>query len=353
MKIINTVLGDATGGRWQVVLDYCEILQQLGHEVVLVAERRKITANTRIPDGVQLITLRNSGHYDMRATLRCWRLMRRQRPALVLAHCSRSVALFKRASHGRTPVIAISHSNNVRRMAAADGFINISSHIRRQIRGFGGRHKPAVQIPNMGSFADDAHYQSRPWQKTPRIGAIGRLDPVKGFHIWVDALALLKARGIAFQAVLAGDGEQRDALAAQIAARGLGDRLELRGWTDQPGEFMREVDLLCVPALSDAFGLTPLDAAASATPLVLSTASGHMDMFSDGISARYATVGDARALADQLAAALADEAAMHRMAAQAFNRVTDHYSRQRLTERLNDAVQLFSRNLASGSDHRR
>lgn len=338
MKIINTVLGDATGGRWQVVIDYCEILRELGHEVILVAEERKISASTRLPEGIELVTLRNSGHYDLLATLHGWRLLRRFPADLIIAHCSRSVALFKRASRGKAPVIAVSHSNNVKRMAIADGFINISSHIGREINRLGGAGKPAFQIPNMGNFSADVQYQPRPWQQPPLIGAIGRLDPVKGFHILIDALALLKQRNIPFRAVLAGDGEQKAELVAQIDRHQLAAQIELRGWTDNPNGFMQELDLLCIPALSDAFGLTPLDAAAQSTPQVLSTAPGHLDMFEEGVSALYADKGDVQMLADKLAEALADEARMHQLAQAAFTRVTDQYTRARLVSRLSAAL---------------
>ena len=338
MKIINTVLGDATGGRWQVVIDYCEILKELGHEVVLVAEKRKIKADTKLPKGIELVTIRNSGHYDLMATLRGWMLLRRFPADLVIAHCSRSIALFKRACSKSTPVIGVSHSNNVRRMAAADGFFNISSHIASEIIRFGSGDKPAFQIPNMGNFDPDVSYQPREWHDTPIIGAIGRLDPVKGFHILLDALALLKQRRVPFKLVLAGDGEQRDELEQQIKQHQLSEQVELRGWTSDPNGFLREIDLLCIPALSDAFGLTPLDAGAASTPQVLSTAFGHLDMFEDGVSARYAEKGEAAALADALQAALADEATMHQMAEKAFTRVTTEYTRAKLVSRLENAL---------------
>lgn len=346
MKIINTVLGDATGGRWQVVVDYCEIMTALGHEVVLVAEQRKTGPQTLLPAGVELVTLRNSGHYDLRATCRGWALLRRFQPALIIAHCSRSVALFRRAVRwpavSRVPVVAVSHSNNVRRMAIADAFFNISTHIASEMVRFGSGDKPAFHIPNMGNFAADVVWQPRDWHPVPVIGAIGRLDPVKGFHVLLEALALLKARQLPFRLVLAGDGEQRAELEAQITRLQLTDCVELQGWTSDPNRFLRSVDLLCIPALSDAFGLTPLDAAACSTPQVLSTAPGHLDMFEQGVSAWYADKGNAQALADALQKALADPARMQQMAEVAFERVIQEYSRARLVARLEQALAYFA-----------
>ncbi|MBY4676436.1 glycosyltransferase family 4 protein [Marinobacterium arenosum] len=345
MKIINSVLGDATGGRWQVVVDYAEILTELGHQVILVAERSKVSDSTKLPANVELVTLRNSGHYDLAATLNAWRLVRRFRPELVIAHCSRSVALFKRAARSQARVVGVSHSNNVKRMARADAFFNISSHIGREMVRFGAGGKPAFHIPNMGNFDPNVQFAPRRWQQPPLIGAIGRLDPVKGFHVLVEALGLLKQRGVEFRTALAGDGYQRSELEQRIAELELQDRFELRGWTDDPNGFLSEVDLVCIPALSDAFGLTPLDAAATSTPQVLSTAFGHLDMFEDGVSALYAEKGNAEALADALQRALQDEAAMQAMAEKAFERVTDCYTRAKLVERLSAAVD----NLSSAS----
>ncbi|MEA2720434.1 MAG: hypothetical protein QOJ39_2298, partial [Candidatus Eremiobacteraeota bacterium] len=56
-----------------------------------------------------------------------------------------------------------------------------------------------------------------------------RLVPVKGHATLVEALALLRARGVAFTCTLAGEGELRDAIALQVSAAGLSDAVELAG----------------------------------------------------------------------------------------------------------------------------
>lgn len=339
MRIINTVLGDATGGRWQVVIDYNDIFHELGHQSLLVAEQRKVNADTKLPQHGELQCLRNSGHYDLMATFKAMQIVRRFKPDLIIAHCSRAIAVFKRAVRGRIPVIGVSHSNNVKRMAKADGFFNISTYIAGETARLGGANKPAFLIPNKGNFPADIEFQPREWQSTPVIGAIGRFDPVKGFHILLDALGILKQRNVAFKLKLAGEGIQKAELEVLIDQHQLHDDVEMLGWTKDPNAFLRSVDLLCIPALSDAFGLTPLDAAAHSTPQVLSTAYGHLDMFSDGESALYAEKENAQALADSLQRALESPAQMQTMAAAAFQRVTQEYTHQRLSERLDQALQ--------------
>lgn len=62
------------------------------------------------------------------------------------------------------------------------------------------------------------------------VVAVGRLVPKKGFGDLVEAVALLRERGVAPQrTVIVGEGPLRDELEAQITQLGLGDVVELLG----------------------------------------------------------------------------------------------------------------------------
>ncbi|MGB0466459.1 MAG: glycosyltransferase family 4 protein [Pontibacterium sp.] len=338
MKIINTVLGDATGGRWQVVLDYTEVLTSLGHEVLLVAEQSKVSSTTVLPKHGELKTLRNSGHYDFLASFKARRLVKSWKPDLIIAHCSRSVAVMKRAARGSIKVVGVSHSNNVKRMTYADAFFNISTHIESEINRLGGLGKPAFNIPNMAHFKKDITFNPKPWNDPPIIGAFGRLDPVKGFHHYIYALGILKQRNISFKAILGGDGEQRDELVASINQLGLNADVKLTGWVDDTERFLSSIDLLCVPALSDAFGLTPLDGAISSTPMVISNATGHLDMFEDNVSALFFDKQSPEQLADVLEYALSAQDKLGYMANAAFDRVVNEYNEEKFRDNLSHAI---------------
>jgi len=337
MRIINTVLGDATGGRWAVVKQYAQVLAAAGHEVTLLCNARHPPSDP--PEAVQGIgyrLLRVSGHYDPVASLAAWRLLRSTGAGLVIAHCSRSVALFSRVS-GSVPVVAVTHSNKVRRSLAADAFINISRHIGRLIEAEGGAGKPAFHIPNAVDVPA-AHPQPRRRRSPVRLGAFGRFDPVKGLDTFVRALGLLKQRGVVFDALLGGEGAQASELERLISESGLDDCISRRGWVTDRAAFFNDVDIFCVPARSDAFGLTPLEAAAAGVPLVVSDAEGHRDMFSPDIHARFFARDDAAALADELHWLIDHPAQAQQMADACFRLVAEEYSPARFAQRLNDAV---------------
>ena len=342
MRIINTVLGDATGGRWAVVLQYAQALAAAGHEVTLLCNERHPPAQwpADLP-GVGQRLLRVSGHYDPVASLAAWRLLRSVRAELVIAHCSRAVALFGRVS-GAVPVVAVTHSNKVRRSLAADAFINISRHIGRLIEAGGGGGRPSFHVPN--AVAVPAGMPRRPPRRAPvRLGAFGRFDPVKGLDVFVQALGLLKARGVAFQAVLGGAGEQGGTLERLIRELDLDGCVERCGWVRDRQAFFDAVDIFCVPARSDAFGLTPLEAAAAGVPLVLSDAEGHCDMFEDGVHASFFPRGDARALAGRLQELIEQPQAAHDRARAAFDHVAAEFNPGRFAQRLQAAVTALTR----------
>nr|VFK46993.1 MAG: Glycosyltransferase Family 4 [Candidatus Kentron sp. TC] len=128
MRIVNTVFGDATGGRWRVVLDYARVLTERGHQALLVLNPRAARVEN-LPWGVHSAWVRNSGHYGLFAIWRARRLIERFRPDAIIAHCGRSVGVMSRAARGRAPIIGVSHSNNVKRMVRANAYFNISTHI--------------------------------------------------------------------------------------------------------------------------------------------------------------------------------------------------------------------------------
>lgn len=338
MRIINTVLGDASGGRWQVVVDYADALNELGHDILLVAASNKVSDTTLLPENAELKTLRNSGHYDILATFTARKIIKNWQPDLIIAHCSRSIALMKRASLGKVTIVGVSHSNNVKRMAKADAFINISTHIASEINRLGGLGKPAFHIPNMFHSSGNAIYLPRPLHSPIVIGALGRFDPVKGFHTLLEAAGKLKQKGFDFKIILGGDGIQKEGLQKLCRQNQLEDRVNFIGWIDDITTFFKSVDLICIPALSDAFGLTPLDAAIHSTPIVLSTAFGHLDMFEDQISALYFDKGDPEKLADILIYALTHPEKLNRLSFHAFQHTINEYNSTVFKNRLNNAL---------------
>lgn len=337
MYIINSVLGDASGGRWQVVCDYSRLLLAHGHRVLMLLSRQHCPDLSGVPAGAEVELVSSHGHYDLWAA---WRLRRRFAaiaPDLAIAHCSRSVALLGRSLAGRAPVLAVSHSNKVRRLLPADAYLALTPAIGARFAS-ASPAKPCFVVPNMLPVEAT---QLPPWtrHRPVRFAALGRFDPVKGFDVFIDALGLLKQDGYPFEAQLAGAGTGQQALKDRADAFGLSGQLTFPGWVADVDRFFAGIDILCVPARSDAFGLTPLQAARAGVPLVLSTASGHCEMFAPDTQALFAEVGDARQTADQLVRLADSPGLAERLRQSAFEKLINSYSTRAVTDVLIDVIE--------------
>ena len=339
MRIVNSVLGDATGGRWQVVCEYSRVLSQRGFRVLMLINEAHLPDLKQVPTGVAVECIRNHGHYDCLAAYTARRKLQAFEPDLAVAHCSRSVALLKRSLKGIAPVVAVTHSNKIKRLLPADAYLPLTAHIKQKIGQTGPpvSTRPCYIVPNMIDVGDGccpAKHSHNPL----RIGALGRFDPVKGFDVFIAALGLLHARGVSFQAVLGGSGDERQNLKAQAARLDLIEQLEFPGWIDTVDDFLAGLDILCVPARSDAFGLTPLQAAVAGVPMVLSQASGHREIFRDGEQALFSTVDDAASLADQIQQLMTDTTLSERLRQAAHRHVVEHFGTGVVTEKLLQAL---------------
>ncbi len=113
----------------------------------------------------------------------------------------------------------------------------------------------------------------------PLVVAVGRLVPVKRFHLLVDALAPLRAQFPDLEAVIVGEGYERSALEARIASAEAQDWISLPGQVDdaQLIDLYRRAWLVAAPSAHEGWGMTLTEAAACATPAVATRIPGHRD----------------------------------------------------------------------------
>jgi glycosyltransferase involved in cell wall biosynthesis len=140
------------------------------------------------------------------------------------------------------------------------------------------------------------------------VVAVGRLVEKKGFADLVDAVGLMRDGGDApGRVVIAGDGPLRGALAARIAARRIGDVVELAGALPhaQVRELLERADVLCMPCVvaadgdRDSMPVVVKEALAMGVPVVATDAVGLPEVVRPGWGA-LAPPGDPPALAAAL-----------------------------------------------------
>jgi mannosyltransferase len=143
------------------------------------------------------------------------------------------------------------------------------------------------------------------------VGIFGRIRPQKGTDLFVEALASALPARSDWTAVVIGLAKPEDAafvaaLKQRIAEAGLSDRIVFTGErpvAEIPGWY-RALSLVVAPPRTEGFGLVPLEAMASGTPVVASRAGAHAHLVDDGRTGWLVPAGDAAALAAALARAM-------------------------------------------------
>jgi glycosyltransferase involved in cell wall biosynthesis len=125
-----------------------------------------------------------------------------------------------------------------------------------------------------------------PKSPTPLVVAAGRLVAVKRYGELIAALVALKERHPALEAVLVGEGPERQALSRTIDAAEAGDWLRLAGRLSQQEliALYRRAWVLTSASLREGWGMTITEAAACGTPAVVTDISGHADAVVAGTS---------------------------------------------------------------------
>jgi glycosyltransferase involved in cell wall biosynthesis len=166
------------------------------------------------------------------------------------------------------------------------------------------------------------------------IGFVARFDPLKDHHTLLQALALLRGRGIAPICLLIGTGlgPENQQLAAWIAETVPGDQIRLLGRRDDIPAMMNALDLHVMSSYSEAFPNVLAEAMACGTPCV-STDVGDARAIV-GATGRIVPPRDpaalAMAIAEMLAAQAAPDWAVRRAAARIH--VAENFSLERMVD---------------------
>ena len=138
---------------------------------------------------------------------------------------------------------------------------------------------------------------------------VGRFVRKKGFEYLIDAVATLATHRPDLRLVLAGGGDLRAEFEARIADRGLDDRVLLPGvlHQDEVAASLAAADVVVVPSVRDPSGNVDglpnvvMEALASGTPLIATSAGGIGSVVKDGQTGLLVPEADPAALSAAIA----------------------------------------------------
>jgi glycosyltransferase involved in cell wall biosynthesis len=172
----------------------------------------------------------------------------------------------------------------------------------------------------------------------PLILRVGRLDVNKGNHLLLRALAKepIDART---RLVLVGEGPEKGATAKLARELKLNGRVVFAGYRDDVHELMRAADLMVISSLKEGLPIVLLEAMAAGLPVVSTNAGMIPTVLRDGLNGWLVRPGDAMALRQALADALAQPEKRRRRAEQAREDFMRLYSREAMGRQYLDLYQ--------------
>lgn len=330
-----------SGGEVQVRLLMTGLAER-GHDGVLICPPRSVMAKAAARRGETVCAVPMRGDADAVAVWRLARRLRRMPVDLVHLHTGRAAWLGGAAAWlAQRPALVTRRMDRPIRPGLRTRLIYerwsrrvvaIAPAIAEQLRAGG---VPAERIAVIPSAVDPARVQPRRDRATvrhtfgagaePVILTVSALVARKGLDVLLDAVAALAGRGLLPHVWLAGEGPERQALAARAAALGLDGRVQLLGPVRAVADLLAACDVFVLPSRREGLGVAALEAMAAGRAVVASAVGGLATAVVDQRTGLLVPPGDAAALADALERLLRDPAWRERLAAAGPSRVAEGF----------------------------
>lgn len=322
MKILHVEGGRHLYGGAQQLLYLVQGLHARGIENVLACPTGCELSRRAAPfAAVHQMTMR--GDLDVLMVRRIGRLIWSVRPDLVHLH-SRIGGDVMGGIAARLAGVPVVHSRRVdnpeSRLLVAlkyrlfDRVIAISEEIGRVKLAEG---VPAAKLRCVHSAVDPAPYRGpcdAGWFRTefglppagPVLGVVAQLIGRKGHRYLLQALPQLIQRFPALRAVFFGQGPREPELRESVEQAGLTEHVRFAGFRNDLARILPCLNLLVHPALAEGLGVSLLQAASAAVPIVAFRAGGVPEVVRDGVNGLLVASEDVGGLAAAIESLLAD-----------------------------------------------
>jgi len=225
----------------------------------------------------------------------------------------------------------------------ADLTVFCSSFLLQEARRCVGEIRSTV-IPNGadGSCFFPANLEGR--RGPPTVLFVGRLIPIKGAHVLVEAMRILQQRGSAARALLVGSpafGSDKDTPYLRGIKASAPDNVAFSPYTTGAklaGEFRRATVFCCPSVFDEPFGMTNVEAMASGLATVATEVGGIPEVFCEG-GALLVPPGDPEKLADALDCVLGNRDLRSRLAREGQQSFQKNFTWNVVREKYRDALE--------------
>jgi len=175
------------------------------------------------------------------------------------------------------------------------------------------------------------------------IGNIGRLIPLKGQHVLIQAFARLSTRLPHLHLVLVGEplfdtDHYKEHLKKLVAELHLQERVHFLGFRSDVPDILRAFDVFVHPSVEPDSPVAVLEALSTGCPVVATAVPGTKELLVDGVEGYLIPPDDVNALVDALERLLANPQERTRLGQNARRAAVSRYSNQVYIQKFQDCV---------------
>lgn len=301
-RVLQAIAGRKHGGAEAFFERLAGALRRVGVDQRVAIRRDDARAARLRRNGIEPLQFAFGGTLDLVTRLRLRAAIREFRPSVILTWMNRASAAIpsRRLAGDRAVRIGrLGGYYDLKYYGGCDHLVGNTRDIVDYIRRQGWPAERAHYLPNFVS-AEAAPPIDRAALQTPTDAPValtlGRFHANKAFDVLLEAVARVPRLHL----WLAGDGELRPALEAQIAALGIGDRVRLLGWREDVPALLAASDMLVCPSRHEPLGNVVIEGWAHNRPVVATAAAGPSALVEKGRTGVLVPIDDPGALAAAL-----------------------------------------------------
>lgn len=265
MIICEVMASYEEGGLENHFIELCNGLAKGGHQVHVVVDQR---FRSRFEPQV-IVHTTNFTRFRYHPLL-LWNLVRiinAIAPDVIHSHAGKATGMIvkiKRWLHA--PCVTTIH--NVKKDKAVYGKVDAVIGVSKGVlAGITCRHTRTIYngIGDVGRGKVDSEPFTRLGlgNTLPVVFAVGRLVPVKGFDVLMNAW-----KGVNANLVLIGDGPERDKLHSLVASLNISSKVHFLGFVENAGALLKYADLLVISSHKEGFNYVMAEALRQSIPVV-------------------------------------------------------------------------------------
>jgi len=187
-----------------------------------------------------------------------------------------------------------------------DHIIAVSDDLRMKMISQFGISTEKLSVINMGFDRNIFCFHQNEEEKRKEtfiILFVGRLIPVKGFELLIDAIEKLNLQPENyFDCVVIGEGSYKSKYEDTIREKKLVSRFKFLDPLEQKevAHWMRKSNAVVIPSYDEGFGLVAIESLACGTPVIASKVGGLKEIIHDSVNGYFITPGRANELKDKI-----------------------------------------------------